>query len=522
MKPPKWSRKETLLRIRKFLQTDIWDVEMTALDRMRRILVRTARVLLLVLQGFRRDECVLHASSLTFMSLLSFIPVLAIAFSMARAFGEPNLLRDRLKDGLHEWLDAGVEKAEPLAEEAESAAEEESSAESSPADGTGSAAEGESAPDNGEGATTDPTAESGHAALLGLPTDALPEDPVTTDRLDELIDLAFDRIEKLKFGALGGIGVVLLLWTVISVLGQVEKAFNRVWGVTEQRTFYNKFTDYLSVVVVVPLLLTALSTIPASRMLTQISSASNGTPVVALTAPVRLLRSVGMLAVLTTLMAFVLRFIPNTRVRFWPGLGGGFLVAVALTAWMRICLTFQIGLAKYSALFGSFALVPLLLFWVYVSWIILLVGAEFSFGLQNADTYWMEGGSEHASQRSRLLFGIWLSAEAARSVREGDGLLRTAEWTKKHPVPVRLLNDVLAVLTRHHLLAEVADQRGVFAVRFDAERATVGDVMLAFLNDGDAPENSGMRLDDTGLLGRPLDEHIRAMLPMRLADVATP
>ena len=163
---------------------------------------------------------------------------------------------------------------------------------------------------------------------------------------------------------------------------------------------------------------------------------------------------------------------------------------------------------------------PLLLFWVYVSWIILLVGAEFSFGLQNADTYWMEGGSDHASHRSRLLLGVWLAAEAARSVRNGDGLLHTAEWIREHKVPVRLMNDVLSVLMRHGMLAEVADQNGVYAVRFDAERTTVGDVTLAFLDDGDAPEAAGLRLVADVNLGNHLDDRIRAMLPIRLADVA--
>lgn len=494
-------KQSSFQKVRSFLQKDVWDIEITALTSARRLLVRSVRVLQLVLNGFRRDECVLHASSLTFMTLLSFIPVLAIALSMARAFGDPNLLRDRAKEGLREWV-LGAE--EPRIEEA-------ADVESVPA------ASDETASDDAEAVVL--LGEGERAAMMGMLRPEEGGDPLTLERLENMIDVAFERINHLNFGALGGIGVALLLWTVISTLSQVEAAFNRVWGVTKQRTLYRKFTDYLSVVVVVPLLLTAASTIPATSLLSRLATAAGGTPTVA-SFTVRFVRSCGMLALVTLSLAFVLRFIPNTKVRFVPGICGGFIVAIAMTLWMRICLTFQIGLAKYSAFFGSFAVVPLLLFWVYVSWIILLVGAEFSFGLQNADTYRMEGDSRLASLRTRLKIAVDLAASAARAVQQGDGLLRMAEWNQGHRIPVRLVNDVLDLLVRRDMLVETVSGSGEYAVRFDAAKATVASVLLAMLDDGDAPEAVGVHTPATSLVGASLDEKMRESLSTRLVDLA--
>ena len=484
-----------IARARVFLQRDVWDVEMSALNSARRIVVRTVRVLQLVLRGFRRDECVLHASSLTFMTLLSFIPVLAIALSMARAFGDPNMLRDHLKDLLHEWI-MGEEVVEEVEEPLEPAA----------------------APKPSPSATS-LIADEERQGMMGRPDETLSENVLTEGRLDEMIDTAFERIGKLNFGALGGIGVALLLWTVISMLSQVEAAFNRVWGVTEQRTFYRKFTDYLSVVVVVPLLVTAASTIPASNLLARLASAT-GAEGHAMTFWMRFLRGCGMMALLTLSLAFVLRFVPNTKVRLWPGMGGGFLVAIAMTLWLRICLTFQIGLAKYSTFFGSFAVVPLLLFWVYVSWIILLVGAELSFGLQNADTYRMEGDSRNASLRTRMLLAVDIAASAAQSVRAGSGLLKVRDWAFSHRVPVRLVNDILAILVRRGLLVETAADQGEFAVLFDVETASVADVLLALLDDGDAPSAVGIRAGAHSPLGEAFGGRFKTLLPMRLVDLS--
>ena len=513
-------RLKAIARAREFLAQDVWDIEPFGLPRARRWLVRALRMLQLIARGFRHDECVLHASSLTFVTLLSFVPVLAIALSMARAFGDVDGLRDRIKTGIRDWAETGPSVSVTAAPAVPGAGVAATAADTGdvppPVDGDKSDSPAAS-PESGAAAPALALVdEDDRVAMMGHQAEEAVGHEVTIDRIEEMIDNLFERIEKLNFGALGGIGVVFLLWTVIGVVGQVESAFNRVWGVVEQRPLYRKFTDYLSVVVVVPLLITAASTIPATSMISRLISAGGMQSVSAST---RLMRSLGMLSLLTLSLTFALRFIPNTKVRLGAAFGGGVVAAIGLAVWLRICLTFQIGLAKYNTFFGSFAVVPILLFWVYVSWIILLFGAEFSFAIQNADTYRMESSSTRASARTRLLVALDLLAAVGRAVRHGDGLLRLSDWTSGHRVSIRLVNDVLGGLARQGLLVETTAGSGVFAARFDPGTFTVADAVRAYLDDGNAPTTVGFRAAPTSPLSSSFDAGLTSILPKLVADL---
>ena len=526
---PRKPRFQAIQKAKEFLSQDVWDVELFGLPRARRWVVRTLRMFQLIARGFRHDECVLHASSLTFVSLLSFVPVLAIALSMARAFGDVDGLRDRLKEGIRDWAETGSPKQEVQSSESNvqsqdseseisdfKAQSSESVAQSSESDVQSQGFESPN-PADGPKPLLALVAEDERAAMMGHQAEEAVGHEMTVERIETMIDNLFERIEKLNFGALGGIGVVFLLWTVISVIGQVESAFNRVWGVVEQRPLYRKFTDYLSVVVVVPLLLTAASTIPATSMISRLASA--GGMEAAVSASTRLMRTLGTLALLTLSLTFALRFIPNTKVRLGAAFWGGVVAAIGLAVWLRICLTFQIGLAKYNTFFGSFAVVPILLFWVYVSWIILLFGAEFSFAIQNADTYRVEGSSAGASARTRLLVALDLLAAAGRAVRHGDGLLRLADWPGGHRVSVRLVNGVVGSLVRQGLLVETAEGSGVYAARFDPGAFTAADAVRAFLDDGNAPSTVGFRTPSASPFTASLDAGLSSILPSLVADL---
>ena len=533
---PRKPRFQAIQKAKEFLSQDVWDVEPFGLPRARRWVVRMLRMFQLIARGFRHDECVLHASSLTFVSLLSFVPVLAIALSMARAFGDVDGLRDRLKEGIRDWAETGSTKQEVQSSESNvqsqdskseisnfKAQSSESVVQSSESEiqssQSGVQSSGSEAPNPADGSKPllSLVAEDERAAMMGHQAEEAVGHEMTVERIETMIDNLFERIEKLNFGALGGIGVAFLLWTVISVIGQVESAFNRVWGVVEQRPLYRKFTDYLSVVVVVPLLLTAASTIPATSMISRLASA--GGMEAAVSASTRLMRTLGTLALLTLSLTFALRFIPNTKVRLGAAFWGGVVAAIGLALWLKICLTFQIGLAKYNTFFGSFAVVPILLFWVYVSWIILLFGAEFSFAIQNADTYRVEGSSAGASARTRLLVALDLLAAAGRAVRHGDGLLRLADWPGGHRVSVRLVNGVVGSLVRQGLLVETTEGSGVYAARFDPGAFTAADAVRAFLDDGNAPSTVGFRTPSASPFTASLDAGLSSILPSLVADL---
>lgn len=459
----------------KFLSQDVWDVELSALRGARRALVKTVRVLILAAFGFRRDECVLRASSLTFMTLLSVVPVLALSLSVSKGVMDGDELRRRAHDAIHTAFATYFPEA------------------SAPAPGEaapGAEASTPDAPDEAAPAAEAPALDAAPAAEAGSPGGFPAPAAAPAGGLDEaffqnLAGKAFDIVDGLNFRALGGIGLLLLVWTVVGLVGNVEKAFNRIWGVTENRPVMRKFTDYLSVIVVLPALSIAASSVPIVAELQNRVNALDG-GVVPHLAGVPVFKTIWVLILLTASFSFLLRFTPNTHVRVWPGLLGGFVAAVGFSCWMKTCLSLQIGVAKYSSFFGSFAAVPILLFWGYVSWVIILVACEVSFAAQNADTYQMERGWERPSPRARLLLAASLLRELASSVRGGDGILDVVAFNRRHLVPVRFVRETAASLVEAGILAPVAGRGEAFVARVDLQAWTVSDLASALMRAGES------------------------------------
>lgn len=484
-----------------FFSQDVWDVEITALCGVRRIAVKIARILILAASGFRSDECVLRASSLTFMTLLSVVPVLALSLSVSKGVMDGDELRTRASTAIHNSF-ANYFPEAALKDESYAAGEAEAPAAGAPASGA---------------------AEAGSVAGGGAEAAPPPPEPTPRGGLDEaffqdLASKAFDIVDGLNFRALGGIGLLLLVWTVVSLIGNIEKAFNRIWGVTENRPLMRKFTDYLSVIVVLPALSIAASSVPLVAEFQSRVNALDGGAVSRL-AGIPVFKTIWVLILLTVSFSFLLRFTPNTRVRFWPGMLGGFVAAVGFSAWLKVCLSLQIGVAKYSSFFGSFAAVPILLFWGYVSWVIILVACEVSFAAQNADTYQMERGWEVPSARARLMLATALLRELASSIEAGDGILDAVGFNRRHRIPVRFVRDVAARLVAAGVIAPVAGRDEAFVARVDLGRWTVSDLVGALLRSGETtPDALGLEaLPSARALSAWLDDH-RADAP-RLVDL---
>ena len=529
-----------LRRAATFATRDVWDVEVSALRGLHRFLVRFVRTVYLVGRGFRRNEVALRASSLTFVTMLSIVPVLALALSLAKVATDGDHLRHYVKKQVHELVfasaaipmpnipgapataDATTENAEDTEGQAAEGGTEEhgEDGEGLAADGGTTehaedtekpAAEGEpvggtSSPGepNPETAILEPEDSARHSSLVARhssgadgaaePAPSAPEGVITEDTLLDLVDKGFNIVEQLNFGTLGGIGLLMLVWTVISVIGNVEQAFNRVWGVSETRPFFRKVTDYLAVVIILPFLAVAASSVPVLAVLERKMASFDAAVGLSRFAGFPVFRVLWVLVILSLGFCLVLRGAPNTHVRFRPALAGGFLAAVGFSVWLKLCLKLQIGVAKYSQFFGTFAAVPILLFWVYVSWMILLVAAEVSFALQNADTYHLESGWTAPSQRARTLFAAALLRDLAHGMKEGGGPLDLVAWNREHRVSVRLVRDVAATLVRAKILAPVDGRHDVYAALVDLQSWTLGDLVRALASDGASAEE--LSVDD--------------------------
>jgi membrane protein len=436
MDTPKHRKRPPLHRWLSLPGNDLWDFDPEPLHWIRRGVVRVLRVIHLVWRGYRDDACQLHASALTYFTLMSVIPLLALGLALARVFGGDEIARERIRNEIARF-----------------------------------------------GAQLATHAQGADGAEAGMVADFVAQ-------LTRYADRIFDQIAQIGFGTLGGIGLAMLLWMAVSMLSQVEHSFNQVWS-APGRSLWRKCSDYLTLVIIVPFLALAATTLPVASVVSRHLDGWVGTDWLAGGGGL-LLRQGATLLLTVALFVVVLMFVPNTRVRFRPALAGGFVTAVCFLAWLWLCTRLQVGVIKYSKLYGGFAIIPILLAWVYTSWQILLLGAELSFACQHATTYGREQGARHAGCRARMQLALAVAAEMARAMQAGEGVFAAARFAQRQGLSVRLLNEVLDDLLQAGLVAETAGQPGAYVLLHDPSRLTAATVVRAVLDRGEPPEALGL------------------------------
>lgn len=190
----------------------------------------------------------------------------------------------------------------------------------------------------------------------------------------ETVTRIIDYVNNTNFKSIGAIGLLTLVITAISLLGNIEVAFNTIWGVTETRTLQRRFSDFLSVVVVGPILILVATSITSSlqnqwmvKWLIQQDYFGD--------AVLFLFRLAPYVSIWIALV-FLYIYIPNSKVRFRSALLGGILAGTAWQLAQWAYFHFQVGVANYNAIYGTLAALPVFLVWVYTSWLIVLFGLE--------------------------------------------------------------------------------------------------------------------------------------------------
>ncbi|MBW2447770.1 MAG: YihY family inner membrane protein [Deltaproteobacteria bacterium] len=299
-----------------------------------------------------------------------------------------------------------------------------------------------------------------------------------------------ETVANVKLGQLGTIGAVALLLTSILAIGNVEQALNEVWGVREQRDYVRRFTDYLAVLVTAPLMLAvAISAAAAFRSQTLVQRMLEYDTLATL-------YQIGLGYVPTVVIAFAFaflyRFLPNTHVRISSALLGGGVAAVLFTVTQSVYVGFNIGAARYSALVGGLAWLPLLFAWIYVSWAIVLVGAELAFAHQNLDHYRREVLGAPPGAAAREAMGLEIVLELARAFRSGSGARNAEALAARLDMPVRSVRDLCSELVSAGIASPFgSDKEGGYQLGRAAERVTVLDVLGA-IRGGDTERTTGL------------------------------
>ena len=212
----------------------------------------------------------------------------------------------------------------------------------------------------------------------GFGMDKVLEDRVRTglasqpEVADRILQFSQSALANTKGGLMAAVGLLILIWTVVSVLSNIEQSFNEIWGVKEPRSLARRFTDYVFLVIICPVFIvfSGAATLLATTKLTAFINA------IALLGffshLVFPLLRVLPFCIGWGLFTFVYKFMPNTKVNFRSALVAGVVAGTAyqLTQWAYFA--FQVGVTRYSAIYGSFAVVPLFLVWLQLTWLIVL------------------------------------------------------------------------------------------------------------------------------------------------------
>ena len=384
-------------RVRHFITTEIWTQKLHPGSWVGRG-TRLLQLGVVIVEGFVRDQLLLRAAALTYITVLAIVPLLAIVLSVLKGLGVSEDLGSFVVDQI-------------------------------------------------------PAADSKtRASIIGV-------------------------VKSVDIGGLGTLGgVVFIVMTVMS-LRHLESTLNGIWGVPQTRSWSRRFSDYLAVMIVAPLLIAiAISlgtTLQAASVVTWLASA----PVLSEFYHLGL-REVPMLLAGIS-FTFLYWFFPNTRVWFSSALLGGAVAAVLFSLTQYGYVAFSIGVAKSNAVYGGFAAIPLLLVWIYVSWSIVLMGAEVLFAYQNLGHYRREVGDKEVGLAEREAVGIRLALYVGVAFRDSNPPFTAEILADRIEISVRTVISLLEQFREAGLVNEVTAAKGgkAFSLGRPAELITLADII---------------------------------------------
>ena len=272
-----------------------------------------------------------------------------------------------------------------------------------------------------------------------------------------IVDFSRSLLEKTEGGLIAGIGLVVLFWLVIKVLGNVEQAFNDIWGVKKPRTIWRRLSDYLAIIIICPVLLILSSSVTVF-IASQVKLIAQQTALSGAVDPVVLVfLKLVPYCVIFILFTFIYIFIPNTRVSWKSALLAGIVAGAAYEVGQWVYITFQIGVANYNAIYGSFAALPLFLVWIQLSWLIVLFGAELSFAHQNVGTYEFEPDCLRASYSFKRLLALRIVNLLIKNFCKGEKSWTATQLSQALEIPIRLVRKLLYDLTESGIVAETCE-----------------------------------------------------------------
>ncbi len=394
-----------------FLQRDVWQIPLKELPPRKSFLIKQLRIFILALRGFREDELHIRASSLTYYTLLATVPVVAMAFGIAKGFGLEAFVEVQLRE-----VFAGREEV-----------------------------------------------------------------------FNWIMEFAYSMLETAQGGLIAGVGLVVLLYTIVIVLIYVEETFNGIWQIKKSRPFSRRVSDYFAMMFVAPLFV-ILSSAATVFLTTQVAEISDNLQFLTFLSPA-LMFLVNLIPYVLIWIVFLLIYMvmPNTNVKFSSALIAAIIAGTLFIFTQWLYIYFQVGVSRYNAIYGSFAALPLLLFWIRISWLIVLFGAEISFANQNVEYYEFEHEAKNISHFNKKILALYIYNLIAKRFASGETPLTPPQLALKLEMPIVLVREVLDDLAELGLLAETRSlhhKENAYQPASDIYKVTVKTIVDKLENQG--------------------------------------
>ena len=365
-----------------FFKNGIWEIDTNNASPFLKYPLNLLKVIILSIKGYGIDKCQMRASALTYFSLLSIVPVIAVAFAISKGFGLETLLEEQIQEALAAQKEVTV----------------------------------------------------------------------------YLLDFSKSLLSSTRGGALATISVIFLFYTVIRLFDQIENSFNAIWKVEKSRSFIRKFTDYLSIVLIAPVLiiLSGTTNVYITTFLKDFISDSGFYSLVSpfLIFVIKLLPYV-IIWILFTLLFLIL---PNKKVKFSDAFIAGLIAGTLYQLIQFYYINMQVGFSRYNAIYGSFAALPLFLIWMQLSWTVVLFGAEIATSIENLDLYGHKKDYKLLSISKKRILHLLILEKIVDDFQNNEKAPSLKNLSDEMKVPINYVAHITDELAEISIVSKVLDE----------------------------------------------------------------
>ena len=395
--------------LREYCLDKVWREDIQALSPLRRAGVRLARLLYNMVLEVTEGNLTLRAMSLVYTTLLSLVPLLAVSFSLLKAFGVHNQIEPMLNHFLAPLGEKGIEFSQ---------------------------------------------------RILGF-------------------------VENVQVGVLGSLGLAFLIYTVVSLVQKIEEAFNFIWRIRQPRRFVRRFSDYMSVILVGPVLIFAALGITAAVMGTSVIQGL--VAIEPFGALIRYLSRLLPYVLVCAAFTFVYIFIPNTKVHFSSALIGGLVAGILWESGGWAFAAFISSSGKYTAIYSGFAILIMFMIWLYVSWLILLLGAQVAYYHQHPTLLSTRRGEWRLGNEAQEQTAILAVLLIGYNFYHQQGWWSLDTLAQRMNMPSLSLQPILTILEKNGIISESGEDPPSYFPARDLETITLVSVMEAIRHVDSSP-----------------------------------